>query len=91
MEGLSDSLIGVNAVSVCCECRDLDSVFVYGSLKFIKLLLIGKKLGRVTVSLSGISAGSYLNCLNSEGLKSAKSLVKRLVSVKVSKYTKFHF
>ena len=63
---LGDSLVGVYGVSVAGKSSYFNAVLIDSRLELIELRPVGKQLGRIAVSLSGISARTYLNSLNAE-------------------------
>ena len=84
---LCDLSIGMYGVSMACKRADLNVVLFKRSNEFVKLFLIGKKLRRVAVILSGISSCTDLNGVNAKSCDYFQSLVKRLLTVQISKNT----
>ena len=83
-------LVGMKGVSVCCKSADLNDILLEGCNELLILLLICKKLSRVSMCLSGITARTDLNGVNAKTRKYLQGLLKRLCAVKISKYTQFH-
>lgn len=83
-------LVGMHGVAVARKSAKLDIVFLESILEFFEIRGRRKKLLRIAVSLAGVSARADLGSLYAESLELCESLFKRILCIKICKYTEFH-